>query len=171
MKKIIHSLFLINLIIFVYSCAGYEAIYKQNIKFEIAEYSLMGDKNLANRIYFNLKNLSKTKQNEPDARSIDIFIKVLKTKKSTIKNSSGKVLEYKINLNTLIIVKDFLTEKTYPLTVVFCQQCKEIQILETISSSTLFEDYRFVSSTTTTLSNHFVQYAKAMKERFLNKDI
>ena len=111
MKKITHSVFLISLIVFVYSCAGYEAIYKKNIKFEIAEYSLAGDKNLANRIYFKLKNLSKAKQSESDAKSIDLLIKVVKTKNSTVKNTAGKILEYKINLNSLIVVKDFLTEK------------------------------------------------------------
>ena len=65
--------------------------------------------------------------------------------------------------------EDFLKEKKYPLTVVFCQQCKETQLLEAVSSVKLFKDYRFVSSTTTTLSNHFNQYAKTMKDRFLNK--
>ena len=66
--------------------------------------------------------------------------------------------------------EDLPREKMYPLTVVFCQQCKETQILETIPSTTLFKDYRFISSTTTTLSNHFIEYAKTMKERFLNKN-
>ena len=61
-------------------------------------------------------------------------------------------------------------EKKFPLTVAFCENCKETQILETVSSTTLFKDYRFVSSTTRTLSNHFIQYAKTMKERFLKKN-
>ena len=111
MKKIIISIFLFSLMIFVHSCAGYEAIYKTNIKFEIAEYSLAGDENLANRIYFKLKNLSEPNQNKSDARSIDLLVKVTKTKNSTAKDSSGKILEYRINLNTSIVVKDFLTEK------------------------------------------------------------
>ena len=66
--------------------------------------------------------------------------------------------------------EDLSKEKTYPLTVVFCQKCKETQILETVSPETLFKDYRFVSSTTKTLSNHFIQYAKTMSDRFLNKN-
>ena len=66
--------------------------------------------------------------------------------------------------------EDLSKEKTFPLTVVFCESCKETQILETISSTILFKDYRFVSSTTNTLSNHFVQYAKTMKQKFLKKD-
>ena len=65
--------------------------------------------------------------------------------------------------------EDLSKEKLYPLTVVFCQLCKETQILETVSPEILFKDYRYVSSTTTTLSNHFKLYAKTMHERFLNK--
>ena len=61
-------------------------------------------------------------------------------------------------------------EKLYPLTVVFCRHCKEVQILETIPADVLFKDYRFVASTTLTLSRHFAAYAKEMTERFLNKD-
>lgn len=61
-------------------------------------------------------------------------------------------------------------EKLYPLTVVFCRRCKEVQILETIPAEVLFRDYRYTSSTTITLSSHFAAYAKAMTERFLSKD-
>lgn len=65
--------------------------------------------------------------------------------------------------------EDLSKENLYPLTVVFCQQCKETQILETVSPEILFKDYRYVSSTTTTLSNHFERYARTMYDRFLNK--
>jgi SAM-dependent methyltransferase len=65
--------------------------------------------------------------------------------------------------------EDLSKEKLYPLTVAFCQQCKETQVLETVSPEILFNDYRYVSSTTTTLSNHFKHYAKTMHERFLDE--
>jgi len=66
--------------------------------------------------------------------------------------------------------KDLIKEKLYPLSVVFCRSCSEVQILENIPSKILFKDYRFTSSTTKTLSNHFVEYAKDMKKKFLKKD-
>jgi len=66
--------------------------------------------------------------------------------------------------------EDLSKQNLYPLTVVFCQRCKETQILETISPEILFKDYRYTSSTTTTLSNHFKNYAKTMNDRFLNKE-
>lgn len=61
-------------------------------------------------------------------------------------------------------------EKLYPLTTVFCRHCKEVQIKETVPADVLFKDYRYVSSTTLTLSRHFAAYAKAMTERFLNQN-
>ena len=54
-------------------------------------------------------NLSNINKDNPDRESVSIFIKVIKSKSPKIKNSSGKILEYKINLNIQVIVKNFLT--------------------------------------------------------------
>ena len=43
-------------------------------------------------------------------RNIDLLIKVSKDKNATSKNSAGKILEYKITLNTDIKVTDFITK-------------------------------------------------------------
>ena len=45
-------------------------------------------------------------------KSIFINIKVLKDKNATVKDATGKILEYKINLNTKVIVKNYLTNDT-----------------------------------------------------------
>ena len=66
--------------------------------------------------------------------------------------------------------KDLPNEKLYPLSVVFCKSCSAVQILENISSNILFKDYRFISSTTKTLSQHFIKYAKSVKKKFLKKN-
>ena len=51
MKKIIYLKFII-LLIFIFGCAGYEPIFSStNLQFEIAQYSLKGDKQLANKFY------------------------------------------------------------------------------------------------------------------------
>ncbi len=63
--------------------------------------------------------------------------------------------------------EDFENEKLYPLSVCFCRNCKEVQILEVVPAEVLFKDYRYVSSTTATLSAHFREYAAEMNERFL----
>ena len=66
--------------------------------------------------------------------------------------------------------KDLSKEKLYPLSVMFCRNCSEVQICENISSKILFNDYRFTSSTTKTLSNHFKMYANEIKKNFLKKN-
>jgi SAM-dependent methyltransferase len=58
-------------------------------------------------------------------------------------------------------------EKRYPLTVAYCGNCHEVQLLETVSPALLFRDYRYTASTTSTLSRHFAEYAREMKDRFL----
>lgn len=62
--------------------------------------------------------------------------------------------------------EEIKNEKFYPLDVYFCRNCKEVQLLDVVSADTLFKDYRYLSSVTKTLSEHFRNYAKTMKERF-----
>ena len=57
-------------------------------------------------------------------------------------------------------------EKIYPQRVYFCRNCNGVQILDIVSSDILFKDYRFLSSTTKTLMNHFEDYAETMKKKF-----
>ena len=45
----------------------------------------------------------------PKAESISISIEVFKDKVATVKNSKGKILEYKISLNSNINIKNYLT--------------------------------------------------------------
>ena len=110
MKKITYFIILFILLIYIGACAGYKPIYSSsNLQFEIAKYSIEGNKKLGNQIYSELYNISKSNKNNPAAQSINISIKVSKDKNATVKNSAGKILEYKITLNTQIIIKDFLT--------------------------------------------------------------
>ena len=110
MKKITYFIILLILLIYIGACAGYKPIYSSsNLQFEIAKYSIKGNKKLGNQIYSELYNISKSNKNNPAAQSINISIKVSKDKNATAKNSAGKILGYKITLNTQIIIKDFLT--------------------------------------------------------------
>tara|TARA_B100000029_G_scaffold364270_1_gene357443 strand:- start:5427 stop:5921 length:495 start_codon:yes stop_codon:yes gene_type:complete len=111
-KKLVSIIFLAIALIFINSCTGYKPIFSSsNIKFEIADYSIDGDKKIAKQIYAKLNNLSKNKnyKDQTNVKSIYINIKVSKKKNPTIKNSAGKILEYKINMNTQISVKNYLT--------------------------------------------------------------
>tara|TARA_B100001013_G_scaffold323425_1_gene234380 strand:+ start:34 stop:528 length:495 start_codon:yes stop_codon:yes gene_type:complete len=113
MKKITTLPFLLTILICIYACADYKPIFgSANLQFEIADYSVEGDKKLGNKIYSKLYNLSKSNKNQKEITSVVINIKVLKEKNSTSKDATGKILEYKINLNTKVIVKNYLTNDT-----------------------------------------------------------
>ena len=113
MKKITTLPFLFAILICIYACADYKPIfYSPNLQFEIVDYSVEGDKKLGNKIYSKLYNLSKSNKNQKETTSVVINIKVLKEKNSTSKDATGKILEYKINLNTKVIVKNYLTNNT-----------------------------------------------------------
>ena len=111
MKKITYSIFAFILLIFVNGCAGYEPIFSStNLQFEIADYSIEGNKILGNKIYSKLYSLSKSKKDDQNLRRVDLVIKVSKDKNVTTKDSAGKILQYKITLNTDIKVTDFITK-------------------------------------------------------------
>lgn len=63
--------------------------------------------------------------------------------------------------------EDIPDEKLYPLDVYFCKECYLVQLLDVVPKETLFEEYFYMSSTTRTLSQHFENLAKMLKERFL----
>ena len=111
MKKITYLTFSFILLIFINGCAGYKPIFSStNLQFKIADYSIKGNKVLGKKIYYKLHSLSKSTKNDQNARSVDFFINVTKDKNATLKDTTGKILEYKITLNTEIKVKDFITD-------------------------------------------------------------
>ena len=110
MKKISYLLILLFLLINISACNGYKPIFSSsNLKFKIADYSIIGDKKLGNQIYSRLYNISKSTKNTSDIKNIYILIDVSQNKDATTKNSAGKILAYRINLSTLVTVKDFIT--------------------------------------------------------------
>ncbi|MBI5355639.1 MAG: class I SAM-dependent methyltransferase [Candidatus Aenigmarchaeota archaeon] len=60
-------------------------------------------------------------------------------------------------------------EKFYPLEVFFCENCTSVQVLESIPAEILFKDYRYLSSVSKTLAEHFTAYAKEVYNRFIPK--
>ena len=111
MKKIVYPIFSFILLIFIGGCAGYEPIFgSTNLQFEIADYSIEGNKILGNKIYSKVYTLSKSNKDNQNLRNVDLVIKVLKDKNVTVKDSAGKILEYKITLNTDVKITDFATK-------------------------------------------------------------
>ena len=110
MKKNNYLILPIFFLIFISACVGYEPIFKlANVQFKISEYSIEGDKILGNKIYSKLNNLTKSKKNHTNSRSISLVINSSKNKKETSKDATGKILEYKITLNTKIEINDYQT--------------------------------------------------------------
>ena len=93
------------------SCVGYEPIFKTtNIQFKISEYSIEGNNKLGKKIYSKLDKLTKSQKNNENAKSINLSIDVSKNKEAISRDSSGKILEYKITLNTKVEITGHLTE-------------------------------------------------------------
>ena len=110
MKKNNYLILPIFFLIFISACVGYEPIFKfANVQFKISEYSIEGDKILGNKIYSKLNNLTKSKKDHTNSRSIRLVIDSSKNKKETSKDTTGKILEYKITLNTIIEINDYQT--------------------------------------------------------------
>ena len=111
MKKLIYFLAVLILIVNNAGCSGYNPIYsKDKIEFYIAGFEINGNKKIGKQIYSRLNNSSSRSENKSEKKNIYIAINVSKNKVPTVKDGAGKILEYKINLNTSIEVKDFLTK-------------------------------------------------------------
>jgi hypothetical protein len=111
MKLINYLILLLTLTIFANGCSGYKPIFNSNnLNFKISSYSIKGDKTLGNQLYSKMKKSSTTNESQ-EAKNLSILINVSKLKEATVKNSSGKILEYKITLNTIFEAKNYLTEK------------------------------------------------------------
>ena len=90
MKKKIYLSVYIVLCILVSGCVGYEPIYSSsNIQFKIGNHIIEGEKILGNKIYKNIYRITSSNKADENSKIIDIFIKVTKTKSSTLKDSSG----------------------------------------------------------------------------------
>lgn len=61
-------------------------------------------------------------------------------------------------------------EEKYPLFLVYCPKCFCVQLDYTVPKEVMFSDHTYVSGTTKTLSQHFLDTAKNIKETYF-KDI
>lgn len=61
-------------------------------------------------------------------------------------------------------------EKVYPMDLAVCTDCSLVQILNVVSPDVLFTDYRYLSSVTQTLSQHFRDYAQMLRSDVLPRE-
>jgi len=111
MRKIIFTFLFLIISFYLVGCGGYKPIFASaKIEFDIGSHEIEGNKLLGNKIFSDIKNLSKNKSGGGNPKSLDFLISVSNEKKPTSKDSAGKVLEYKIAIKTKIIVTESLTE-------------------------------------------------------------
>ena len=110
MKKISYLLISLILLLNISACTGYKPIFSSsNIQFKITDYSITGDKKLGNQIYSKLYDLSRTTKKTSETKNIYLLINVSKDKNATAKDSTGKILGYRINLSITITIQDVMT--------------------------------------------------------------
>lgn len=67
--------------------------------------------------------------------------------------------------NSYRVVNDDGIEETFPLLLRVCQQCFHAQISVAVDPSTLYEEYFYVSGTTSTLKSYFKEFAEEISQR------
>jgi len=54
----------------------------------------------------------------------------------------------------------------YPLELVFCSNCKLVQLSYVVDPELMFKNYVYVTSTTKTFQRHFTQMAEEITNKF-----
>ena len=112
MKKITYLVFAFSMLIFISECVGYKPIFSsRNLQFNIADYSIKGNKIIGKKIYSKLYGLSKSVKNDQNITSIKLLIDASKNKEVTVKDKVGKILEYRITIKIKIKTTDFITDE------------------------------------------------------------
>ena len=105
MKKFFYIILPYILIVLISGCAGYEPIFSStSFKFKIANYSIDGEEIIGKRIYSKLYSASASEKTD-EVRNIEITLNILKDKNETARNSAGKIIEYKITIRIVLIIK------------------------------------------------------------------
>jgi len=94
--------------------------------------------------------------------------------KPSCRACGGTKLKLGLDLGMLPLANSFLSserardptpEATYPLRMFFCDDCRLIQLLDIVNRKEMFDDYAFLTATSTTSLVHFDQYAERLAKR------
>jgi hypothetical protein len=116
MKKINKFTIVFFLLLNVSSCSGYKPIFSSsnlNLQFEITEYLIKPNKKVGNQIYTKLYNLSKSKRNNLETKSVHLTIQSSKGKSPTSKSSTGKIIIRDYLTNEEILNQNFIYSSSY----------------------------------------------------------
>ena len=94
-------------------------------------------------------------------------------KRKDCRQCNSQDLSIAINLNPTPLANDYIYEKDlkiikkkYPLDVYFCNSCKHLQLLDVVNPKKLFENYVYVSGTSSAFVKHFEKYAEYLNHNF-----
>ena len=76
--------------------------------------------------------------------------------------------------NSLVLKKNLnKKDKTFPLSVYFCQNCSLVQVLDVVNPEILFSDYYFMTSASSPSVDHFKKYSAKILKDFIksSKDL
>ena len=97
-------------------------------------------------------------------------------KRKDCRQCNSKDLSIAIKLKPTPLANDYVNEKDlkiikkkYPLDVYFCNSCKHLQLLDVVNPKTLFENYVYVSGTSSVFVKHFEKYAEYLNNNLRNK--
>ncbi len=91
-------------------------------------------------------------------------------RRSTCRACLGTSLTSFLDYGSVPLAGDFLPqafvgrERLYPMDLVVCHDCSLVQILNVVAAEELFTDYRYLSSITSTLTDHFRTYAVFLQQ-------
>lgn len=108
-----------------------------------------------------------------------MYNNLVKMPKALIKKNTrclickGKQLTHFLSLGDLPLANSYLTKKELkkrelkiPLDIYFCHTCHLAQLLDIVDRRSLFNNYAYFSSASSTLVEHFEEYAQALMKKF-----
>ena len=109
MKNLKKIFIMTILVCFLSNCGGYTPIFSEkNLKFKIQNIQKKGDKNIANLLAENIKRGQK---NLDGLEKIVLSVNASKNKTSLVKDQSGKIVSYKLQINIRAVVKKISSDE------------------------------------------------------------
>ncbi len=71
--------------------------------------------------------------------------------------------------NNFLTVDEIGKEKSYPLELIYCNNCSLSQLSYTVKKEVMFSDHTYLSGMTSSLANHFKNVANLLNDRFNEK--
>ncbi len=99
-------------------------------------------------------------------------------KRNTCRVCYSQNLKKIFDLGVMPLAGNFIKKKNLrkneikvPLVLYFCDQCKLVQVKDSINPEILFNSYNYSSSTIPALKKHFTSYANIIKKKYSSKNI